>query len=136
TSFHGHPGEVVPGIRGDGEGRREVLVEVAVGGQDQGQRSGGGFRRVVARHVRDQTFTGLGGAHDRDAQRLVVHRRRAVLDKIVNGADLRVGHGLVGERVRGTGGPEQQVLGFFVEDQRVAHHSPAGGVRRAGDGPR
>src|SRR5699024_12220923 len=99
------PGEVVPGIRGDGEGRREVLVEVAVGGQDQGQRSGGGFRRVVARHVRDQTFTGLGGAHDRDAQRLVVHRRRAVLDKIVNGAHLLVGAGPDGERGAGAGVP-------------------------------
>src|SRR5690349_8417874 len=94
TDFHDELGKVFPHFEGAREVREdlaELVVEVGVGGQDRHQGSGGGLGLVVAAHLLDQASAGLGGAHEDDPQRLVVHRGRRPLDQVVDRAHLLLG---------------------------------------------
>ena len=108
-------GEEVLGAGEVREGAAEVLVEVGVRGQDHDQRGVRGLVAVAVGHVLEEALAGLALADQHDPQRLGVHRGGGVLDEVVDGGDLLVGHGLVAERVGGTGLSEEQVLGFGRE---------------------
>lgn len=112
--------EDVLGLRERREEGRQLLVELVVRGQDRDQRGGGGLGLVALGHVLHQALTGLGGADQGDAQRGLVEGGGAVLDQVVDGLDLLLGHRLVGEGVRGAGLAEQQVLGGGVKNERHA----------------
>ncbi|MGX1154875.1 hypothetical protein RKD39_002453 [Streptomyces albogriseolus] len=110
----------VLGLREVREELRQLLVELVVRGQDRDERRGGRLGPVALGHVPHQTLPRLGGADQRDAQRRLVHGRGAVLDQVVDGPHLLVGHRLVGERVGGARLAEQQVLRGGVENERHA----------------
>ena len=108
-------GEEVAGALEVREDLAELVVEVGVGGEDRDQRGGRGLGLVVAAHQLDEPAAGLGGAHEDDPQRLVVHRRGRPLHEVVDGAHLLLGHRLVGEGVGRACVAEEQVLGLGGE---------------------
>jgi hypothetical protein len=103
----------------DREDDRQVLVERGVGGDDQRQRRGGRLGLVAVGHLRDEPLPRLRAPDGDDPQRLGVHRGRPPLHQVHDGAELLVGDRFAGERVRGAGRAEQQVLRGGVQREEV-----------------
>src|SRR6187200_421196 len=96
----------------------QVFVEVGVGGQDRHDGGVRGLVPVAIRHVLQQALPRRSLPDDDDPQRLGVHRRRCVLDEVIDRRDLVVGDGLVREGVRRASVAEEQVLGVGGESER------------------
>jgi len=129
----GHVAASLLGVRvlGPGDVReddRQLLVDVEVVAEDRDQRGAGGCCRPCARRVGPGPRGG-----EQHAQRLGVEGGRAVLDEVVDGAELLVADRLVGEGVGGAGRAEQQVGGVLRQRERGGWevHGGQGGLRGA-----
>nr|WP_288405462.1 hypothetical protein [uncultured Deinococcus sp.] len=111
---------VEPGLGiGVREQVRQLLVEILVEADNDGDRCGQGLVVVAFGQCRGQLGLGLRRLHEHEARRAAVGGGRAPLHQLVQGVQLGVFHRRVEEGVLGTGSAEQLVQCSSVE--RVGH---------------